>query len=68
MLRQRIITAIVLLAALLPALFAQSAYVFILVSLLLIAPAGWEWATFRHTAPVTSTGRSSARIRVTCPF
>lgn len=44
MLRQRIITAIVLLAVLLPALFAQSAYVFILVSLLLIAPAGWEWA------------------------
>ncbi len=43
MLRQRVITAIVLLALLLPALFAQSPWPFALLTLLLIGAAGWEW-------------------------
>ena len=44
MLRQRVITAVVLLALLLPALFAASALPFALLTLVLISAAGWEWA------------------------
>jgi phosphatidate cytidylyltransferase len=43
MLKQRIITALVLLALLLPALFAASPWPFALFTLVLIAAAGWEW-------------------------
>lgn len=43
MLKQRVITAIVLLAFLLPALFAAAAWPFAILTLLLIAAAGWEW-------------------------
>lgn len=43
MLRQRIVTAIVLIAILLPALFAHAAWPFALLSLVLISAAGWEW-------------------------
>ena len=44
MLKQRIITALILLAILLPALFAQAPAPFIALSLVLIAAAAWEWA------------------------
>ena len=43
MLGQRIVTAVVLLALLLPALFAALAWPFALLTLLMIAAAGWEW-------------------------
>ena len=43
MLKQRVITALVLIAFLLPALFAPVALPFAVLSLLLIAAAGWEW-------------------------
>jgi phosphatidate cytidylyltransferase len=43
MLKQRIITALVLLAILLPALFAPQTEWFMLVSLILITLACWEW-------------------------
>ena len=43
MLKQRVITALVLIAILLPALFAPMAWPFALMSLVLIAAAGWEW-------------------------
>jgi phosphatidate cytidylyltransferase len=43
MLKQRVITALVLIAFLLPALFAPMTWPFALLSLLLIAAAGWEW-------------------------
>ena len=43
MLKQRVITALVLIAILLPALFAPVAWPFALLSLVLIAAAGWEW-------------------------
>jgi phosphatidate cytidylyltransferase len=43
MLKQRVITAIVMLAILLPALFWPSPVPFVAVSLLMIAAAGWEW-------------------------
>ena len=43
MLRQRVITAIVLLAILLPAMFYTTPVPFCAVALLLIAAGGWEW-------------------------
>ena len=44
MLKQRVITAVALLAILLPALFAPVAWPFAVLTLLLIGAAGWEWA------------------------
>lgn len=44
MLKQRVITALVLLAVFLPALFAPVALPFAALTLLFIAAAGWEWA------------------------
>ena len=44
MLKQRIITALVLLAVLLPALFHDAIEPFALLALLMIVAAGWEWA------------------------
>ena len=44
MLAQRVVTALVLLALLLPALFASAAWPFALLTLLLISAAAWEWA------------------------
>lgn len=44
MLRQRIITAVLMLAVLLPALFYPAPWVFSCVALLLIAAAAWEWS------------------------
>ncbi len=44
MLKQRIITALVLLALLLPALFASQPEPFALLTLVLIAAGAWEWA------------------------
>jgi len=42
-LRQRVITAVLLLAVLLPALFAAPLWPFALLTLLLVGAAGWEW-------------------------
>lgn len=54
MLRQRIVTALVLLAFLLPALFASVAWPFAVLSLLLIAAAGWEWARLNGLVGIAS--------------
>ncbi len=43
MLRQRVITALVLMAILLPVLFAAQAWPFAVLSLVFIGAAGWEW-------------------------
>lgn len=43
MLKQRIITAVLLLAVLLPALFAAVLWPFALLLLLMVGAAGWEW-------------------------
>ena len=43
MLRQRIITALILVALLLLALFARAAWPFALLTLLMIGASGWEW-------------------------
>ncbi len=50
MLRQRIVTALVLLAIMLPALSAQARWPFALFSLSLIAAAAWEWARLNGTS------------------
>nr|WP_316638626.1 phosphatidate cytidylyltransferase [uncultured Roseateles sp.] len=50
MLKQRIVTAVVLLAILLPALFAASPWPFALLTLVMIAAAGWEWARLNGLA------------------
>jgi phosphatidate cytidylyltransferase len=52
MLKQRVITALVLIAFLLPALFAPMAWPFAVLSLLLIAAAGWEWGRLNGAGPV----------------
>jgi phosphatidate cytidylyltransferase len=44
MLGQRVITAVVLLALLLPALFASATWPFAVLTLAFIVAAGWEWA------------------------
>ena len=44
MLKQRIITALALLAVLLPALFADTPQAFLVLSILLISAGAWEWA------------------------
>jgi phosphatidate cytidylyltransferase len=51
MLKQRIITAVVLLAILLPALFWRTPVPFIAVTLVLIAAAAWEWGRLNGLAP-----------------
>jgi phosphatidate cytidylyltransferase len=54
MLGQRILTAAVLLALLLPALFAPVAWPFQALTLVLIAAAGWEWGRL-NDAPFTAS-------------
>ena len=44
MLKQRVITALVLLAVLLPAMFAASPWPFALLTMAMIGAAGWEWS------------------------
>jgi phosphatidate cytidylyltransferase len=56
MLLPRVITAIVLLALLLPALFAPVAWPFAALSLVLIAAAAWEWARLNGVATVAALG------------
>ncbi len=50
MLKQRVITAVVLLALLLPALFAANPWPFLLLTLVMIGAAGWEWARLNGAA------------------
>jgi phosphatidate cytidylyltransferase len=50
MLKQRVITAIVLLAILLPALFWKTPEPFLAIALLLIAAGGWEWGKLNGMA------------------
>lgn len=56
MLRTRILTALVLLAVLLPALFASKPWPFAVVSLMLIAAAAWEWARLNGVSSIAAVG------------
>jgi phosphatidate cytidylyltransferase len=51
MLRQRVITALVLLAVLLPAVFSSLTWPFALLSLLMMGAAGWEWGRLNGLKP-----------------
>jgi phosphatidate cytidylyltransferase len=53
-LKQRVITAVVLLAILLPALFAPVAWPFAVLTLVMIGAAGWEWARLNGVAGGTA--------------
>ena len=50
MLKQRVITALVLLALLLPTLFAKPAWPFALLTLIGFSAAGWEWSRLNGAA------------------
>ena len=52
MLKQRIITALLLLAVLLPTLFAAALWPFALLLLVMIGAAGWEWGRLNGLGPV----------------
>ena len=54
MLKQRVITAVVLLAILLPAMFYKTPAPFCAVALVLIAAGGWEWARLNGYSPAVS--------------
>jgi phosphatidate cytidylyltransferase len=54
MLKQRIITALALLAILLPAMFYPSIEPFVLVTVLLLGAAGWEWARLNGSGPAAA--------------
>jgi phosphatidate cytidylyltransferase len=56
MLGQRVMTAIVLLALLLPSLWVVSPWPFALLTLLLIAAAAWEWARLNGVVTVAAMG------------
>jgi phosphatidate cytidylyltransferase len=56
MLKQRVITALVLLAILLPALFYKTATPFCAVALLLIAAGAWEWGRLNGFGTAASVG------------
>ncbi|MFM8591021.1 MAG: phosphatidate cytidylyltransferase, partial [Limnohabitans sp.] len=43
MLKQRVITSLILLSLFLPALFASVAWPFVLLTLLFMAAGAWEW-------------------------
>lgn len=55
MLKQRVITALLLLAVLLPALFYPAPEPFCAVALLFIVGGGWEWARLNGLGPVAAT-------------
>ena len=61
MLKQRVITALVLLALLLPALLAQTAEPLAALGLILIAAAAWEWGRLNGLAM-----RGSLRLAAVC--
>jgi phosphatidate cytidylyltransferase len=56
MLIQRVITALVLLAILLPALFASNPVWFALLTLVMIAAAGWEWSRLNGRPGAAAVG------------
>jgi len=54
MLKQRVITALVLLALLLPALWVANPWPFALFTLVFIGAAGWEWGRLNQASPAAS--------------
>ena len=51
MLKQRVITAVILLLVLLPAMFAPMSWPFAVLTLVMVAAAGWEWGRLNGASP-----------------
>jgi phosphatidate cytidylyltransferase len=62
MLRQRVITALVLVGLLLGALVSERAWPFALLMLALVAAAGWEWARLNGAAAAVAAAVSAALV------
>ncbi|MEO6322084.1 MAG: phosphatidate cytidylyltransferase [Polaromonas sp.] len=62
MLKQRVITAMVLLAILLPALFYKTPIPFCALALLMIAAGAWEWGRLNALGSVGALGLSAACV------
>lgn len=62
MLKQRIITALVLMAVLLPALFAPSPWPFAAFALVAVAAAGWEWGRLNGLAGAAALVMGAALV------
>jgi phosphatidate cytidylyltransferase len=60
MLKQRIITALALLAVLLPALFARVQWPFVALTVVMISAAGWEWARLNGCAGRSAVSAGAA--------
>jgi phosphatidate cytidylyltransferase len=65
MLRQRVITAVVLLALLLPSVWASSPWPFMAMTLLLVAAAAWEWGRLNGAGSTLSYGMGLA-VALSC--
>ena len=65
MLKTRVITAVVLLAILLPALFSASPWYFAGITVLMIGAAGWEWARL-NGLPGTGAIAAGVALALTC--
>lgn len=65
MLKTRVITAVVLLAILLPALFASSPWFFAGLTVLMIGAAGWEWARL-NGLPGTGALAAGVSLALAC--
>jgi phosphatidate cytidylyltransferase len=65
MLKQRVITAVLLLLVLLPALFAPVAWPFAAFTLVFVAAGGWEWVRLNGGGTVASVG-SALLLALAC--
>jgi phosphatidate cytidylyltransferase len=65
MLKQRVITAVLLLLVLLPALFAPMAWPFAAVTLVFVAAGGWEWVRLNGGGTMASVG-SALLLALAC--
>ncbi len=67
MLKQRVITALILVAILLPTLAAQAAWPFAILTLVFISAAGWEWSRLNE-APGARAAMMGAAVAGACLF
>lgn len=65
MLKQRVITALVLLAVLLPALFAHAVWPFAALTLVMVGAAAWEWARLNQFGS-TAALATAALVALAC--
>lgn len=66
MLRQRVITAVLMMAVLLPCLFASSPVPFGVLTLIMISAAGWEWARLNGLVAWLPSLASGAVLALAC--